>query len=76
MLDTGEGEIEIHTEDGTLEFGDENLVRFVGEAVIPCWGAQFSFTARKISNRPSSSEKKWGYYLEKRHDSEADRRWR
>lgn len=74
--ETGEGEIQTDTEDGTLKFDDENLVHFVGEAMIPCWGAHFSFTARKISNRPSASEKNWGYYSEKRHDYEAARRWR
>jgi hypothetical protein len=73
--ETRQDEIQIDTEDGTLEFDDENLIRFVGEAAIPLWGARFSFTARKISNRPSPCEKDWGHYSARRHDYEWARRW-
>ncbi|KAJ5905353.1 uncharacterized protein N7473_002269 [Penicillium subrubescens] len=74
--ETGEGEIQAATTDGSLEFDNETLVRFVGEATIPLWSNEkFSFTACKISNRPSPAEKDWGHYSERRHDYEWARRW-
>jgi hypothetical protein len=68
--ETGENEIQTETEDGTLEFADKKLASFVGESGLPCWGYRLSFSARKFSDVPDPSEKKWAYYSEKRHDYE------
>lgn len=74
--ETGEGEIQAETEDGTLEFADEKLASFEGDAGLPCWGHRFSFSALKISDVPAPSDKNWGYYSERRHNYEEGRRWR
>ncbi|KAJ5380118.1 uncharacterized protein N7496_002546 [Penicillium cataractarum] len=74
--DTGEGEIQSETEGGTLEFADEKLASFEGEAGLPCWGHRFSFSARKVSDVPAPSDKNWGYYSERRHQYEWATRWR
>lgn len=74
--ETGEGEIQDGTEDGTIEFDKKNMATFVGATVLPCYGRAFTFTGRKISDEPSTSEKDWARYSERRHEYEAARRWR
>jgi hypothetical protein len=73
--ETGEGEIHYEAEDGSIEFDDNNLASFEADADFPIVGSGISFTARKISDKPSPSERDWADYSERQHEIERVGRW-
>ncbi|KAL5341747.1 hypothetical protein BJX70DRAFT_395480 [Aspergillus crustosus] len=63
-----EGQIYSQPDDGTLKF-KKGLASFVGNASLPACG-DLSFTARKVSDKPSGRLKKWSDYSEDQYEME------
>lgn len=68
--ETGEGDIQCETQNGTIEFDKTHTATFRGATVLPEYDERFTFNGRKISDVPSESEleKCWAKYSERRHD--------
>ncbi|KAL2862635.1 uncharacterized protein BJX67DRAFT_292923 [Aspergillus lucknowensis] len=73
--ETGEGEIFSEAEPGTIRFKNGNLAEFSAEASLPWVGDAVPFTARKVSDTPSSGPEGWADYSEERPEYARVSRW-
>ncbi|RAL07330.1 uncharacterized protein BO97DRAFT_446930 [Aspergillus homomorphus CBS 101889] len=73
--ETGESEINYHSENGTIEFKDGRYASFVAKANMWFVGRGVKFTARKVSDTPSSRGKEWASYSERQSETERVNRW-
>lgn len=60
-----EGQIYFDARHGSIDFDDNNLASFQGNADFPSMGRDVSFYARKISDKPSRSMAEWTDYSER-----------
>jgi hypothetical protein len=70
-----EGQVHYEARDGSIDFDDTRLVSFEGEADFPSVGTGVSFSARKISDKPSPSGSEWADYSERQYEYERVNRW-